>query len=258
MATSTRSVGLVTASYNTRELTALLLWSLYRVLDHAVDTVVVVDNASTDGSRELLSLAREAGICTLITNDANVGHGPALNQGIDVLVEQATVEWIWVLDSDCVIARPDALDAVEANVGPRAPAIIGEAHWDRWLNRHRFTLSSLIIDPTQLRDHALPGFNAGGDPSIDLLDGAERHGLLSIAFPFTADGHVIHRGRGSLAGIAARHEESHPLYEWARDHHEPHFGGVPGADRRYDDLVSRFRADCGADLDNFVDAVIRS
>ncbi len=250
-----RAVGVLTASYNTRALTALLLWSLRRVLARRPETILVVDNASTDGSRELLSAADEAGICSLLVNGANVGHGSALNRGAEVLCANGNVDWIWILDSDCVVARPDALDAVEVSVGTREPAVIGEGHWDPWVGRRRFELYSLILDARQLAEAKLPSFNSGGDPSIDLLDAADEKGLLLLEFPFATDGHVIHRGRGSLAGVADRKEVDHPLYEWAEDHRDPHFGGVGGAEQRYDDLVARFQVAAGADLGSFIEAL---
>jgi hypothetical protein len=65
------------------------------------------------------------------------------------------------------------------------------------------------------------------------------------AFPFTAAGHVIHRGRGSLAWVYAIGDRSHPLYEWAAGHHDPHFANVPGADQRHEGLLRAFRNQTG-------------
>lgn len=72
-------MAVVAVSYNTRDLTALLLWSLYRVLEWRALDVLVVDNGSKDGSAELRAQSQDAGLCDLIANDANVSHGPALN-----------------------------------------------------------------------------------------------------------------------------------------------------------------------------------
>jgi GT2 family glycosyltransferase len=118
----------VTVSWNTCELTALLLWSLRRV---DVDAgVVVVDNGSTDGSVAMLRTAAEAGRCTLLVNERNVGHGPALDQALASL--RGVGGRVWVLDSDCVVARAGVLDAL-----PRGAAVVGERSWDRWHERDR-------------------------------------------------------------------------------------------------------------------------
>jgi len=61
----------VTVSYNTRELTALLLWSLRRIVNWPDLEIVVVDNGSADGSAELLAEAARAGICVLLANDVS-------------------------------------------------------------------------------------------------------------------------------------------------------------------------------------------
>src|SRR5579862_2898126 len=100
-------LAVVTVSFNTMELTALLLWSLYRVLEANDVEIVVVDNGSTDGSRELLTSVAEARRCDLIVSPSNIGHGPGLNVGLRAPAAQRA-QWVWVLDSDCVVARPDA------------------------------------------------------------------------------------------------------------------------------------------------------
>jgi len=69
------SVAALTVSYNTRELTALLLWSLRTIVSWPEPGIVVVDNGSRDGSAQLLAEAERVGVCTLFANDGNRHHG---------------------------------------------------------------------------------------------------------------------------------------------------------------------------------------
>jgi glycosyltransferase involved in cell wall biosynthesis len=240
-------VAVVSVSYNTRELTALLVWSLRRIVNWPGLQIVIVDNGSRDGSAELLAEAGQAGVCVALANDVNLGHGPGLNQGISWLASQPGPRpgWIWVLDSDVTAARPGALFAALAVAERERAALVGEPQWDPWHQAGRFGLYSLLLDPAQVWRNGIGPFTDGGDPSFDLLSSAERSGLRMAAFPFTAQGHVIHRGRGSLAAVFAAADHSHPLYEWATGHHHPHFGEVPGADRRYKALLQAFRKETG-------------
>jgi hypothetical protein len=99
------AVTVVTVSYNTAELTAMLLWSLHRVLDEPGIAVVVVDNGSTDGTLELLGPPAGTGYCRLLSLQENRGHGPALNHAFEVLAADRTLPGrVWILDSDCVVA----------------------------------------------------------------------------------------------------------------------------------------------------------
>jgi glycosyltransferase involved in cell wall biosynthesis len=238
-------VCVVTVSFNTLELTSLLLWSLHRVLEDEVD-VLVVENGSTDGSAELLAEAADAGLCRSLSNAANIHHGPALNQAMDAVVEQeAPPRHVWILDSDVVICRGDALRDALAVVARDDAAIIGERHWDQWRRMHRFELYSLLVDPAQVWRPGGARFRDDGDPSFDLLEASHRAGQIAEDFPFAAGGYLVHRGRASLAGVLASDDRAHPLYEWALDHHEPHFGGLPGAKERYESLHSRFRSEVG-------------
>lgn len=129
--------------------------------------------------------------------------------------------------------------------GDRSAVLVGEPQWDRWHQVERFGLYSLLMDPVPVWQQQTGPFTDGGDPSFDLLSSAARLGMGMAAFPFTAVGHVIHRGRGSLASVYTARDRAHPLYGWAADHHDPHFGDVPGADRRYEALLQTFRDETG-------------
>jgi glycosyltransferase involved in cell wall biosynthesis len=244
---SRERVAVVSVSYNTRELTGFLLWSLRRIVNWPGLEIVIVDNGSRDGSAELLTGAGQSGVCVLLANDVNRQPVPGLNQGISWLASRPgpLPSWIWILDSDVIAARPDVLSAALAVAASDTAALVGEPQWDQWHQIERFGLYSLLLDPVQVWRHGIGPFTDGGDPSFDLLTSAARLGLRPAAFPFTAGGHVIHRGRGSLAAVFATADRSHPLYDWAAGHHDPHFGEVPGADQRYKALLRAFRKETG-------------
>ncbi len=222
-------MAVVSVSYNTRELTGFLLWSLRRIVNWPALEIVIVDNGSQDGSAELLTEAAHAGVCELLANDVNRQHGPGLNQGISWLASRPgpLPAWIWILDSDVIAARPGVLGAALAAAKAGRAALVGEPQWDQWHQAERFGLYSLLLDPAQVWRPATGPFTDGGDPSSELLSSAARSGLRLAGFPFTAEGYVIHRGRGSLAAVFAAADRSHPLYDWAAGHHDPHFGGIP-------------------------------
>ncbi|HEY3479673.1 MAG TPA: glycosyltransferase family 2 protein [Streptomyces sp.] len=236
-------VAVVTVSYNTRELIAFLLWSLRTIVHWPDLEIVVVDNGSRDGSARMLADAAERGLCTLLANDDNRQHGPGLNQGISHLAGRPGPhpEWIWVLDSDVVATRPDALSAAVATAHEHSAALVGELQQDRWHPEGSFGLFSLLIDPAVVWQEAIGPFTDGGDPASDLLASVARQAVPTAVFPFTADGHVIHRGRGTLAAVHAAEDREHPLYPWAETHHEAHFAEVAGAEQRYLALLDRFR-----------------
>jgi glycosyltransferase involved in cell wall biosynthesis len=246
-----RRVAVVTVSYNTRELTALLLWSLRRILRWESLEIVVVDNGSKDGSAVLRAKIDAAGGCRLIPNVSNTMHGPALNQAMSFLASRGAElpRWVWVLDSDVVISRPDALEKAVQRAEETASAIAGESWWDSWHEMDCFLAYSLLIDPIRVWRDGIEPFADGGDPAFDLLQSAKAHGETLCEFPFVRDRYVIHRGRSSLSAVFESGNTTHPSYDWARHHHEPHFGLVEGASARHDELMRAFRAEVGP-LDN--------
>ena len=138
-----------------------------------------------------------AGGCRLILNARNTMNGPALTQAMSFLASRGSAfpRWVWVLDSDVVISRPDALRKAVERAEETDAAIAGEPWWDPW--------------------------------------------------PFVRDRYVIHRGRSSLSAVWEAGDTAHPSYDWARDHHSPHFGLIDGAAARHDELMRAFRAEVG-------------
>ncbi len=241
-------VAVITVSFNTRELTALLLWSLRRILEWESLEVIVVDNGSDDGSAELLARIAAAGGCRLVANAANRMHGPALTQAMSFLAscESDLPQWVWVLDSDVVIIRPDALKKALERADETTAAIVGESWWDQWHEKDRFLAYSLLIDPVRVWRDGIEPFVDGGDPAFDLLESANATGETLAEFSFVRDRYVIHRGRSSLMAVWESGDTTHPDYEWTLEHHEPHFGLVDGAAAGHEELLRRFRAEVGS------------
>lgn len=92
-------LSIIIVSFNTVKLTHDCIASLYRSLDHATFAfeIIVVDNVSTDGSREMIK--KKFPKVRLLTNRENVGFGRANNQGI----RASKAEYILLLNSDTVV-----------------------------------------------------------------------------------------------------------------------------------------------------------
>jgi len=233
-------VAVITVNYNTRLLIAQLIYSLHARLGK--QQVLVVDNASTDGSRQLLERLAAAGLCELIVNDVQRYHGPALNQAMNRLAEQdetRRVDYVWVLDSDCTIIRSDTLADATRALQASGAALGGQASANQWHAEETIGLYALLFDPRQVWRDPIPPFEDSGEPSLALQLACARAGLARVEFPFTRDAYLVHRGRSTLAEVVARGETANNLYDWAVDHHEPHFNAEPGAV----DLYQRFQAE---------------
>src|SRR5690242_13707535 len=76
------SISIVVISYNTKERLATCLSSLLREIRPGADDIAVVDNASWDGSAEMVRTRFPS--VTLLANDENRGFSFACNRGLAV------------------------------------------------------------------------------------------------------------------------------------------------------------------------------
>ncbi|RXZ51030.1 glycosyltransferase [Agromyces fucosus] len=103
-----RAVVAVVVAYNRRELLAEVLEAL-RAQRHPLARIIVVDNASTDGSGEVALAAGDA--VDLVSLPRNTGGAGGFAAGMAVAVDRYEPEWLWLMDDDTV-PTPDALAAL--------------------------------------------------------------------------------------------------------------------------------------------------
>src|SRR5689334_1261065 len=95
-------VTIIIVNYNTAHLFKRLFSAIDGSRGQLSIQIIVVDNASTDGSRE--QLRRDHPTVELIENDVNVGFGRANNQALP----RARGRYLLLLNTDAFIA-PDTL-----------------------------------------------------------------------------------------------------------------------------------------------------
>jgi GT2 family glycosyltransferase len=106
-------VTIAVVSWNTRDLLERCLASLAPEVERGRLQAWVVDNASTDGSPELVR--ERFPWATLVASEENLGFGRAVNH----VAERTTSEWIAPANADIAL-RPGALDAL-LDAGARDP-----------------------------------------------------------------------------------------------------------------------------------------
>jgi N-acetylglucosaminyl-diphospho-decaprenol L-rhamnosyltransferase len=94
----TAKVSVVVVSYNTANLLMESLSALHQSLVGITHEVVVIDNASRDGSAELI--AKEFPDSHLIINPVNVGFGRANNQALSVVQGR----YVLLLNTDAIVS----------------------------------------------------------------------------------------------------------------------------------------------------------
>ena len=255
--------GVVTVNWNTRALLARVLFGLTQVLEPGlVAEIVVVDNASDDGSAELARALADAGVIRLIANREQRYHGPGLTQGVNLLAARAAAEpldVVWAVDSDVFVLRPDVLRGATAALRAFGAVVAADPEdyepeplglTDRVGGAH-----CLLFDPAVVWQPRHRPFLEDGEPSRHMQADLRERGHRVLAFPFCADGYVLHLGRATLAEVAARGETSNRYHHWAIAHRVPHYGLNPDGERLLAEFEARYRA---AVPDDTVETIVKA
>jgi GT2 family glycosyltransferase len=105
----------VVVTYNRRDLLRECLVSL-QAQTHVPDTILVVNNASTDGTAQMLSA--EFAQLEVLTLAENVGGAGGFHAGMKWAYEQG-YDWLWLMDDDGR-AAPDCLEKLLAHARPNS------------------------------------------------------------------------------------------------------------------------------------------
>lgn len=100
-------IAAVVVTYNRKELLCECIDALLSQT-RSVDTIIVLDNASTDGTIELFRREYDIPTIKYIRMEHNLGGAGGFYEGIKFAHIQ-NFEWIWVMDDD-TIPEPDALE----------------------------------------------------------------------------------------------------------------------------------------------------
>jgi rhamnopyranosyl-N-acetylglucosaminyl-diphospho-decaprenol beta-1,3/1,4-galactofuranosyltransferase len=101
----TETIAVVVVTYNRADLLAPMLEGL-AALERIPDAVIVVDNASTDHTRQVLEAATNPGL-QVVHMTENLGGAGGFHHGMRAAHEQG-FDRIWLMDDD-VVPRPDCL-----------------------------------------------------------------------------------------------------------------------------------------------------
>lgn len=241
------SVGVVTVNWNTRGLLARLVFGLRRVLPPGdVGEIVVVDNASDDGSVELARALEAAGVVRLIANDENRYHGLGLTQGVDALLESGDIDLVWALDTDVLVLRKDAVRAAAQSLREHNAVLAADlddyAPEPPHVTTERLSACSILFDPAVVWRAPHSRFRHDGEPSRQLQADLVAHGHRLLAFPFCARGYILHLGRATLAEVRRRGDVDNEFSDWAATHHEPHYGLRPDGSQLASEFERAYRA----------------
>ncbi len=183
------TVTAVVVTYNRKELLRECLAAL-RAQESAPEQVLVIDNASTDGTPEVLDA--EFPEVRHVRMASNEGATGGFHAGMEAAMATGS-DWIWLLDDD-TIAHPDALDELLGGAAraPEPAALMCSRV--EWSDGRAHPMNMPMVRRRDVRGLVAAGgrgllpIRAASWVSLLVSRGAvERHGLPCKPFFFQAD-----------------------------------------------------------------------
>ncbi len=193
-------VAVIVVNYRTELLIRRCVESL---LEHYTDVkLLIIDNGSQDGSTAYIKrVAQHNEKVACITNDENLYHGPAMDQGIT----SSATPFVFTLDSDCEVLERGFLERMlDSFKDPRLYAVGQLVHMDRYgfeTQSDRENTIRYIRPHAMLLDRGkyltLPRFTHHGSPCLRNMREAEKVGYRVADFPI--DAFVRHDEKGTCS-----------------------------------------------------------
>lgn len=105
-----------------------LLTLIHNLKAACLSKIVVVDDGSGEGYREIFNSVREAG-CTVLTHETNLGKGRALKTGFSYLKESGDCEGVVCADSDGQHLPADIMRIADAVADHQNEIVLGCRHF---------------------------------------------------------------------------------------------------------------------------------
>jgi len=239
-------VSVVTVSFNTLRLTKLMLLTLADCWLHAQPRkLVVVDNGSTDGSREFLRrLSVSSPILHVIENRGQSSHAHGLRCGIrhiesierEISVTQRTNVFL-IVDSDVIFLSSDLFPRIIEVLIRQDAALVGQLQYDVG-EPYAHPCCMLLRRDCYGDKRVLPFVNHGA-PALWLQRSMRKAGMKIVDFPVLEESFIVHRGRGTIDAIPS-HARFHSCA--TAPYHGAHYHGNANGEQLWYATESRFDA----------------
>lgn len=227
---------IVIVNYNTEELLAQLLFSLFRIVGHrplrSCD-ILIVDNNSTDKSVPIIKAMEKQKFLRSILNKKQMYHALGLNQGLKLAIAE-NYDIFWAIDSDVVILRSRTIRNAINSFENGQVDMMGQFN-----NAREAHISCMLLRVSTAK--RLRGcFSHGGNPSR-YLEKQYRHSEAKVQnFPFRSAYYILHAGCGTRKVIKETGDEGNAWYNDIADC-SPWYHGDPLAPIIHDDFKHLFR-----------------